>query len=217
MIRANGFNPGRVKSLKEGMEFTLGGKIRAAAIFDRDFRCTEEGVHIKRDCGQFCDYVAVHERKEIENFLLVPAAIDRAASRKVDDKNKRNGTAIVYSNCAAELLDAYAAERKTYVTAQCSEKMCAFERTNSPKLDNATISELALSDFEALWQDRELKLAMLPGKEALSSINHHLQTEFGVSITPTAIIDAMKIEEIPQEMNSLVQALADFVRLEPST
>ena len=42
VVQVKGFNPERVRSLKVGMETTLGGKINAAVIFDRDYRCVEE-------------------------------------------------------------------------------------------------------------------------------------------------------------------------------
>lgn len=54
---------------------------------------------------------------------------------------------------------------------------------------------------------------MIPGKEALSGINQRLQSEYGVSITPTAIIDAMQLDEVPAEMRGLVKALQEFANL----
>jgi hypothetical protein len=51
---------------------------------------------------------------------------------------------------------------------------------------------------------------IVPGKEALGAINKHLQGLYGVNITPTSIADAMKIEEIPAEMITLIKALGSF-------
>ncbi len=100
------------------MEITLGGKILAAAVMDKDYRCDEERGSITKECQTFCNYAVIHRRKEIENFLLVPTAIDRAAARKVADQAKRTGVDKSYSGDAASLLDNFSNEKKSYVTAQ---------------------------------------------------------------------------------------------------
>lgn len=149
VIPSEGFNPERVKNLKEGMEFTLGGKIRSAVVFDRDYRSSEEIGQITSSCAKFCDFAKVHGCKEVENFLLVPSAIDRAASRKVVDKVRRSGKAVSYTNCAAQVLETFAAEKKGYVTAQYLAKHKTFVRSGTTGLDEATINERALAEFEA--------------------------------------------------------------------
>lgn len=210
VVQVEGFNTERIRSLKVGMEITLGGKIKAAAIFDKDYRCSGELESITNECKSFCDYVAVHRRKEIENFLLVPVAIDRAAARKVADQAKRTGDDIEYSSKAAELLDNFACDKKTYVISQYLTSRRRFERTNSPSLDEATINEATLQEFEACWNDFDLRLEAIPGKDAISAINQHLQDQYGVSVTPTAIIDAMHVDEIPVEMKNLIHNISRF-------
>jgi hypothetical protein len=210
VVPAEGFNPERVRNLKDGMEFTLGSKIKAVAIFDRDFRGREESESIITACNKFCDYTCIHERKEIENFLLVSTAIDRAAERKVADRAKRTGKPARYNSCAGEILQCFSAEKKSYVMAQCLAKQRAYARVASPKLDDATITQRALEEFDARWCDRDLQLAMMPGKEALATVNENLQSRYGISVTTTAIIDAMRSDEIPLEMISLIRALAKF-------
>jgi hypothetical protein len=94
------------------MEATLGGKILAATVLDKDYRCDEERKAIVAECRKFCDYVTIYERKEIENFLLVPAAIDRAAVRRVADQAKRAGRDIRYTSDAAKMLDQFALQKR---------------------------------------------------------------------------------------------------------
>jgi hypothetical protein len=54
---------------------------------------------------------------------------------------------------------------------------------------------------------------MIPEKDALSAVNQHLQDKYQISVTPTAIVDAMLPDEIPKDVKKLVSAIADFVRL----
>ena len=69
------------------------------------------------------------------------------------------------------------------------------------------ITEKALVEFETAWQR---PLYMISGKEAMSSFNELLQEQFGVSVTPTAAIDAMRMEEIPGEVVGLIEQLDVF-------
>ena len=73
------------------METTLGGKILAAAILDKDYRSEKERKWIEKECKSFCDLATIHRSKEIENYLLVPDAINRSAERKIVDQAKRSG------------------------------------------------------------------------------------------------------------------------------
>jgi predicted ATP-dependent endonuclease of OLD family len=213
VIPVEGFNPERVRNLKKGIETTLGGDIAAAVILDRDYRSTEECETISKSCESFCDLVRIHGCKEIENFLLVPSAIDRAASRKVADKARRSGQEIEYAPCAQALLDDFADRRKTYVTSQYLAFRRRFQRTKAPGTDEATANKEALDEFESRWNQCNEKYAMIPGKEAISSLNGHLQEQFGITVTPTVIIDSMHNDEVPSEMATLIKALYDFTKM----
>ncbi|HEY3776972.1 MAG TPA: AAA family ATPase [Rhizomicrobium sp.] len=210
VIPSEGFNPQRVKNLKDGMEFTLGNKIHSAVLFDRDFRSEHERVWITAECRKFCETVHILEEKEIENLVLVPTAIDRAATMKLSDRVKRTGAASDYSACAALILESFAEEKRSYVMAQWLEKARNFERTHSPRTDGATVNERALVEFENRWVDHSLRVAMIPGKEALSFVNEQLQNRYGVTVTANAIIDAMVMDEIPAGIREVVDTLARF-------
>jgi hypothetical protein len=210
VVPMEGFNPDRIRSLKVGMETTLGSKVLAAAIFDRDYRSNDECKSIVEKCSSFCDYVTIYTRKEIENFLLVPTAIDWASERKVVDQAKRTGRQINYVSEATRLLDEFALQRKTYVAAQYLDNRKRFERSISSNRSEATINEEALLEFEECWKDTNLRLAIIPGKDALSSFNLRLQEKYGISITPMAIIDAMIGTEVPAEMKKVIADIHAF-------
>jgi hypothetical protein len=77
-------------------------------------------------------------------------------------------------------------------------------------LHEATINEAALNEFEDRWNDLDSRLQAIPGKEAISAINKRLQEDYQVTVTSTAIIDAMKVDEVPAEMKSLVAHISEF-------
>jgi predicted ATP-dependent endonuclease of OLD family len=55
VVPVEGFNPERIRSLKIGMEATLGGNVLAAAILDRDYRSAAESEAITSACRSFCN------------------------------------------------------------------------------------------------------------------------------------------------------------------
>jgi hypothetical protein len=88
-----------------------------------------------------------------------------------------------------------------------------FERTHSPTVHETVINEAALREFEASWIVAASRLQVIPGKEVISAVNGHLQKEYGINVTATAIIDSMKLDEIPAEMRVLVEMLREFSAL----
>jgi energy-coupling factor transporter ATP-binding protein EcfA2 len=210
VVPVEGFNPERIRNLKTGMETTLGTQIVAAAILDRDYRCDDECIAIAEECRAFCNYAVIHKRKEIENFLLVPSAIDRALASKVADQGRRTGNAIAYQPSAEETLLAFSESKKSYVASQFLTERRRFERAHAPGRHEARVNELALDAFEKEWADPELRLGLVPGKEAVGWVNTNAQDRYGVSVTAAAIIDAMQTDEIPSEMHTLVEMLSEF-------
>jgi hypothetical protein len=192
------------------MEATLGGKITAAAILDKDFRSEEECTQISKKCLEFCDFVRIHKRKEIENFLIVPTAIDRAISHRLNEQSRRLGISTDLVPSVAGALSEYCDQKKSYVAGQSLESKRRFERQNGSSQHESKITELAFEEFEKSWNDAEIRLNLIPGKEAISAVNKFAQDSYDVSITPIAIVDAMTAAEIPMEMLELVELLKEF-------
>jgi len=135
------------------------------------------------------------------------------AARKVADRAIRSGRPLSYQPQAADTLNIFAAERKAYITSQMVTARRHFERARSPTLDEATITQASLEDVELRWSSDDTKFDLVPGKEALAAINSRLQEGYGVTVTPTAIVDAMLEQEVPQEILTLVQMLSDFAAM----
>lgn len=210
VVPVEGFSPDRIRTLKRGIETTLGGSIAAAAVLDKDYRSRDECAAIKAGCEEFCDLVCIHECKEIENLLLVPTALDRAAERRVADRGRRTGSDATYSAQAAAVLQAYAEDRKSYVMSRYLACRRRFERALGASRDEATANQAALEEFESEWADERRRLELVPGKDALTLLNTRLQELYAVSITPSGIIDAMATSEVPDRMKQLLEQLARF-------
>jgi hypothetical protein len=215
VVATDGFNPERIRNLKSGMETTLGGKILAAAILDKDYRSEKEREWIESECAKFCNLAIIHHCKEIENFLLVPDAIDRSSERKIIDRARRSGSkpADKFVPFASKFLNTFCDDRKSYIQAQYLATRRRFEKGGASSVNDATFNEEVLVEFEKLWKTDKSRLLIAPGKEALGAINKYLQDAYGVNITPTSIVDAMKVEEVPEEMHSLVSRIGEFAAI----
>ncbi|MBU8922943.1 MAG: AAA family ATPase [Bacteroidales bacterium] len=214
VIPVEGFNPDRIRTLIKGIETTLGTEIASMAILDRDFRCNAERKNIEKACGKFCGTVIVHNRKEVENYLLVIDALEKAAERRVKEQVKRTGKEIEYTRGIAAVLDEYCDEVKQYIQSQQLASRRQFERNCKAKKDESVVFEECLVEFEKDWSTAGGKYNLIPGKEALSRVNKHLQDSYGVMISPAAIIDAMQKPEIPEEVVELVGSIQGLVARE---
>jgi energy-coupling factor transporter ATP-binding protein EcfA2 len=215
VVAVEGFNPERIKNLKRGMETTLGGKIVAAAILDRDFRSDSECRKIESACQKFCEFVQIHNCKEIENFLLVPSAIDRALTKRIKDRSNRLGKGGESNFSSQLILEEFCDSKKHYVNSQLLASSRRFEKAHAPTVEEANSHQNSLAVFEERWSVVKGRFQMVGGKDALSYLNQSAQELFKVSITPTSIIDAMRREEIPEEMGDLVRSLKVFTSMKP--
>ncbi|HTF61747.1 MAG TPA: AAA family ATPase [Edaphobacter sp.] len=210
VVPAGGFNPAKAKAFKEGVEETLGAKISAALVFDRDYRSNAEVTEQLTAFRKYCDYAHIHSRKELENFLLVPEAIDRAIRKRVIERNERTGEKAIYSDSVRKQLEAITAGMKNHLLGQLLTQRPSVEEKSKPDNHRSTIATNILAEFDNKWIDLDSRLQIVHGKDVLTALNDYLQTNWQVSITATQIIDAMQLDEIPNEMKDIVYALTKF-------
>jgi len=83
-------------------------------------------------------------------------------------------------------------------------------KSANPNLDQATINERMIEDFDKLWSNMKTRLEIVPGKDLLSSLNEYLQDKHSISLTHSLIVNTMKKEEIPSDIMKLLEALESF-------
>lgn len=212
VLTMEGFNPERAKTLKEGIELTLGSKVRSVAMLDRDFRSKAECKFLSKQGDGFCEWVRIYARKEVENFLLVPSALDRAIERKIADREKRTGSKCAKPRNAMDMLNEFREQQRKYILSRHIEFSKRFELKQGKKSHSEVLTEQAIEAFEKEWVADDGVFGLVPGKSALSAINKELQENCSINITPSVVISAMREEEIPAEMQSLIADLNVFAR-----
>ncbi len=212
IIPVGGFNPKRIKDLSSGIEATLGVKVLKAVILDRDFRSDEEVKQQLREFRTFASLAHIHECKEIENYLLVPSAMQRALTRKVQERAKRSSMEEQSCGDVEKMLRMLSGSMKRKIEVQYVTKRDKFLRKTNSKLDSATIAEKTLEELDTVWQNLEGRLRIVPGKQLLAALNQELQERYSVTLTALTIVRVMRKDEIPESMLSLLSGLDDFRR-----
>lgn len=215
VIPVEGFNPQKVHDFSKGIELTLGGKLLKAVIFDRDYRSNDE---VDKEIGQLkkgVEFAHIHSRKEIENYLLEPDAIERALLLRISEHNRRTDENINCEERVPDILESLTSGLKSRISGQFLSKRSAFEKAKSPGLDQATINQRLLDEFEELWKYLPKRLEIVPGKEILSQLNQYLQNKYKVTLTASIIVTAMRQDEVPEEMRRLMENLDEFRKIQP--
>ena len=210
VIPAEGFNPRKVEDVSSGIEMTLGMAIARAAVFDRDFRPPEEIKSILRELKKICSVAFIHDRKEIENFLLIPRVLERAVAKRIQDQNMRSDTKIELEALMSEWLKEITEEMKQEVQARFIAARVRYRKASSLNIDETTLIKNALGEFERVWGDFDERLKIVPGKKALARFNARLMDECKVSVSVGSIVSAFSRGDIPDSMNNLLDQLNTF-------
>ena len=215
VISVEGFNPEKVKDYSKGIELALGQTILKAVIFDRDYRSDSEIVELERSLCQITDYVHIHRRKEIENYLLEPIVLQRAVKARLDDQNDRTGKSREFSDDILQILTKITDTMKADVQAQYYTRAVEFEKSRAPFLDRSTIAASVIVNFSNIWDNLSDRLGMVPGKKILSMFNQYLQDTYEIALSPGFILGQFGKRDIPEELSDLLSGIDKFRKASP--
>lgn len=197
-----------VKAFAWGIEKTLSMSLMLGAVFDRDYRPDEEVEAIEKELAEHLRLSHIHKRKELENYLLVPAALDRAIRTRLTDYARRRGVDRIEAEPAAELLDRITALMRPEILSQyISYRLNYFK---SSRAQNSSVTTDAIRIFDDKWSDINSRMEIVPGKLVFSQLNKYLAETYHISLTPTAVISQLSREEIPRDMVRLLRAIDRF-------
>lgn len=210
VVAAEGFNPLKVKDFSQGIEATLGTKLIKGVIFDRDYRSLGETEVILKELRKHCAYAAIHSCKELENYLLNPVAIKKAIEIRLAERKKRGESVKTFSADVESLLQEITDGMKNRVAAQYVPRRKNFEKKADPSIDETTLTEQAMNEFDQQWNDLSQRIKLAPGKEVFAALNNELQKRAGIHLTSAQIIDAFEEKEVPEEMVEIIKNLEDL-------
>lgn len=210
VIQTEGFNPRRAIDLASGIEKTIGGKILRAVILDRDYRSDEEIIDITKELTKNGFQVHIHQRKEIENYLLEVTPLTITIHKRLKEKAKRSNQKLQDMPNVEKILQQCLEESRHDVFAQKLAKYSEFKKRTGSSLDQATINSNYLKEFEKEWGERDGSKNMAPGKEILAKFNSILQKQDSITVTDGQIASSFTHETLPEDLKILLDLLQDF-------
>ncbi len=170
-------------------------RIRIYCLLDRDYHPAEEVDARMQEATTRGIQLHVWQRKEIENYLIVPLAIKRlvestyAGRVRVTDIERR--VAEITEDLRNATQDALANE--------------VFARDRNRGLANANNAARAL--IEPRWRTPDGRLTLVSGKVVLGRLSQWTQQSFGVSFSARRLARTLEPSEIPQEIVRVLDAI----------
>ena len=172
------------------------GEIKTFCILDRDYHTDEEVQKLYELSTENHLELHVWRKKEIENYILVPAAIARVAGITLEGPE--------YSEFEHDLfieLDKLAAKTRGSII----DQYCLQDRSKNPSY----YIPAAEAWFNRNWDSLEGRLSIACGKDIISLINSWIKTEFKRSSSRSRILSALKPRDIPDEMKQVIETLIE--------
>ena len=199
----------RVTTLASCIAEALGATLAIAALYDRDYYCHEHVDEVVKTLSIHLKLAYVHERKEIENYLLNVDVLERGFDRALAERAARRATTSRRRPSITDMLHEITDPMRDDVMPKITGKRGDYLRPT--RRDSADINRETIAWFNERWNNFEERLKIVPGKEVLRALRSRLQEEFDVSLTDARIVDSMRRDDIPNDLHRLLQ-LVDKIR-----
>jgi hypothetical protein len=204
----------KVADLGWGISKALGNAINVGAVFDRDFFPELFVADIEAQLAAELKLAHVPNRKELENYMLIPTAIERAIASAIHDKAKRDESPAPKLPDVQKMLEDITEKYRVEVLSQRTSREVEYCKARAPVIDVSTLNSKAINDFERRWSTLGGRLIIVPGKSVLQELRDRISEKYGVSLTNSRIIGSIREDEVPDDLKELIKKLEAF-RLQP--
>jgi hypothetical protein len=167
-------------------------------VLDSDYHTTGQKATRRAQAARNQINLHIWGKKEIENYLLVPSAIQRLIATRVARRVVPPTEAEI-----ADKLDRLAQERYEEIFDGISAEVLAEDRS----LGGGGANRAARGALDPLWATVEGRLSLASGKALLAALFRWVQAEFGVSLTSAAVIREMRPAEVHIEVRQFIEAV----------
>ncbi|MEY8336804.1 AAA family ATPase [Lachnospiraceae bacterium 62-35] len=168
--------------------------IKCMAILDRDYYPDTLLADIYDKAKENHLDLHIWNKKEIENYFIVPQMLFRL----VRTKNVKED----YENFLQKL-DSLLEEFRDDVQEQIVEQMVRYKKGCAVSTCMASARKL----MQEKWSNLDSKIAMVSGKEMIRRVNVWLKTEYQVSSSLDKMIKELRKEEIDEELVGVLEKL----------
>lgn len=205
-VESGGFSSWeKLKSVAWGFDKTIGGSLKMAVIYDRDYYSESELEDIFSDIPSNLGFHHLHSRKEIENYLCDKLPIYRALNKEL----KRRGGDIISFDDFSEMYYSAEGEIKDDAAAAYSGKMIDYSRKKG--IDAVTALKESKRWFDSMWQEESERIKIIPGKTFIKLLRNMISESYGVSLNNNKIIDEFKLDEIDEDLKGLIEKIEHYL------
>ncbi|HTN62490.1 MAG TPA: hypothetical protein VL147_13225 [Devosia sp.] len=142
--------------------------------------------------------------------MLESPVLQKVINKRIEERHLRTGKHDSGEFFVEQNLKEICAATKSKVMGQYLAHGVQFKRIKDPSVDQSTLNQLVLEEFESRWSTLQGMLELCPGKEVFSELNARLQSSCGINITPTSVLSMMTAGDVPSEIKDLIRGLDHF-------
>lgn len=166
-------------------------------VFDRDYHTAEQIRSRLEEADKKGIRLKIWNKKELENYLLVPSAISRLLGKLGRGrKNYPDETAI------RSKLEEIAENLKDTVIGGIADEI-----PRATGISASTAYNVARTKVAETWNSFNGKMALISGKEALTALNRWCQDNFKISFTTVRLASELRLNEIDPEVQNFLSAI----------
>lgn len=169
-------------------------EIKTYCILDRDYHTETEINELYAMAEESHLLLHVWEKKELENYILVPKALAKVAGIPTEGPK--------YSDFCSALF-----EELEHLAIQTKDNMLdhlyKLDQSKLPSYYRPIVDSL----FNPKWETLTGRLSIACGKDILSLVNDWIKRVFKKSSSRSRIIGALTAADIPNEMQSVIDEL----------
>jgi energy-coupling factor transporter ATP-binding protein EcfA2 len=175
---------------------TVGDDVILYCILDSDYHLPEEIAKRQEEARKNGISLHIWEKKEIENYFLIPAAISRFITEHTRTKKTTPSPAEVEKEID-RIVESMKPTMKYADAIQQQEK----------KLSPSSAASKANAYLAPFWKDRNNRWGKCSGKEIFAQLSAWSQQHYKVSLNAYGILKTMTAIEIDPEMKTLIEQI----------
>ncbi len=167
-------------------------------VLDSDYHTPEEIQERYKQAFDRGIELHIWSKKEIENYFIVPEALQR-----IIEGEKRKEVKHLSRNIIQKVLDQILDEHKNIVFDALSTQFFAQDKARGIAEANRKARLL----IEDAWKSRDGKLSIVSGKRVISEISRWSQENYSVSLSPMKILKNLSRGEIDSELIAVITTI----------
>jgi len=187
------------------LENAAGTEIKTYCILDSDYHCSDQFKELQENFSKRGVELHIWEMKEIENYLLVPSAIERAIITR-SPKRAENPTFMEIEN----FLNSTAKGFRVTMFDGISQEILNFNRSLGSSGANKRARDCIKSKI-----NKHGLIGAVSGKDVLSELFKWAKVEFGASLNTLFLAQILSANEISSELKFVLDSIENAESFRP--